>query len=148
MKCHLWGRWSWLQLLTAIDESLASNFVFKSFEFICWSHVTFGIKILLGTKVASVVLSACIISRVNRLAISSIFKKSEGSFSKAIAAIKAEFSKEGNFLKINNHILDQFELRLKISFSRFMNSGSSQAKMGLNWWDGSVLGWRLGRLRC
>ena len=71
---------------------------------------------MLGTKVASVVLSACIISRVNGLSISSIFKKSEGSFGKAIASIKAEFSKEGNFLKIDNHILDQFELGLKISF--------------------------------
>ena len=72
---------------------------------------------------ASVVFTACIISRVNRLAISSIFKKSEGSFGKAIASIKAEFSKEGNFLKIDNHILDQFELGLKISFESVQKFG-------------------------
>ena len=72
----------------------------------------------------SVVFAACIISRVNGLTVSSIFKKSEGSFGKAVAAIKAEFSKERNFLKIDNHILDQFELGLKISFSQFVNSGT------------------------
>ena len=116
--------WQFDMILTAIDESLASDFIFKSLEFICWSHVTFGIKILLGAKVTSVVFAACIISRVNGLTVSSIFKKSEGSFGKAVAAIKAEFSKERNFLKIDNHILDQFELGLKISFSQFVNSGT------------------------
>ena len=75
-------------------------------------------------------LSACIISRVNRLTVSSIFKKSEGSLGKAVAAIKAEFSKERNFLKIDNHILDQFELGLKISFSRFLNSVTKFWKSG------------------
>ena len=79
---------------------------------------------------ASVVLSACIISRVNRLTVSCIFKKSEGSLGKAVAAIKAEFSKKRNFLKIDNHVLDQFELGLKISFSRFQNSGTKFWKLG------------------
>lgn len=72
---------------------------------------------------ASVVFSACIISWVNGLSISSIFKKSEWSFGKAIASIKAEFSKEGDFLKIDNHVLDQFELGLKIRFESVQKFG-------------------------
>ena len=99
-------------ILTAIDEALASDFIFQSLEFVCGSHITFGIKVLLGTKVASVMFTACIVCRVNWLSISSIFKKSERSFGKAIAPIEAEFSKQGNFLKIDNHIFDQFELKI------------------------------------
>ena len=86
---------------------------------------------------ASIVFTASIISRVNGLSISSIFKKSEWSFGKAIASIKAEFSKEGNFLKINNHILDQFELGLKISFESEHKFGSGRKFRFLKNWVSS-----------
>ena len=101
-------------LLTASDKFFSSNWIFGSFESIRCELVALFLttEITIGADVASSVTSTSRVGSIHWGPGTCILQQFEGAHSKAVAAVKAKFSENWEHLKVQDHVLHQFELQL------------------------------------
>lgn len=93
--------------------SLFSYWILYCIKFVCSKNVTLlPTKILGCTCMASCVFATCVIRSVHRFSITSRVFQIERCLCETIASIEAKLSKNRNHLHVDNHVFQQFELKI------------------------------------